>query len=190
MIILKILILSGSPKEKGLCRSIIEAAKEGIRCGKAQVEEVNLNDFDLLRCQVCNDGWGTCREEDYCSFGDDGFNEIQKKVGSFDAYVIVTPVYWGEMSESLKCFLDRLRRCEFGPEGILSGKQVILVASAGGTGNGILSCLEQMDRFSRHTGAIIFDYFGVNRWNADYKREALKKAVCALAEGRKNNDTI
>jgi hypothetical protein len=33
----------------------------------------------------------------------------------------------------------------------------------------MLSCLEQMDRFCRHTGAVIFDYIGINRWNSDYK---------------------
>jgi hypothetical protein len=37
-------------------------------------------------------------------------------------------------------------------------KQVLLIASAGGSGNSILSCLEQMDRFCGYTGALIFDY--------------------------------
>jgi hypothetical protein len=70
------------------------------------------------------------------------------------------------------------------------GKQVLLVASAGGSGNGILSCLEQMDRFCKHTGAIIFDYIGINRWNSDYKKAAVYSAAKAMAEGRKNGDTI
>ena len=32
----------------------------------------------------------------------------------------VTPVYWGETAEGLKSFMDRLRRCEFGQNGVLS----------------------------------------------------------------------
>jgi multimeric flavodoxin WrbA len=96
------------------------------------------------------------------------------------------------MAESLKCFFDRLRRCEnlMKPNGALANKQVLLVASAGGTGNGILTCLEQMDRFCRHTNAVIFDYIGVNRWNNDYKKSAIKAAAKAMVSGRKNGETI
>jgi multimeric flavodoxin WrbA len=94
------------------------------------------------------------------------------------------------MAETLKTFFDRLRRCEFGQSGILAGKQVLLVASPGGTGNGMLSCLEQMDRFCRHTGAVIFDYIGVNRWNHDYKKHAVYAAARAMAEGRRAGKTV
>jgi multimeric flavodoxin WrbA len=103
---------------------------------------------------------------------------------------MVTPVYWGEMSETLKSFIDRLRRCEFNNSGVLRDKQVLILASPGGSGNGLLSCLEQMDRFCRHTGAIIFDYIGINRWNNDYKKAAVRSAARAVASGRKNGETI
>jgi FMN-dependent NADH-azoreductase len=102
------------------------------------------------------------------------------------------------MAEGLKSFIDRLRRCEAtkrfaggdGSKSILSGKQVLLVASPGGSGNGALSCLEQMDRFTRHTEALIFDYIAVNRWNQDYKKKAAYEAAKAMGEGRKNGDTL
>jgi multimeric flavodoxin WrbA len=90
----------------------------------------------------------------------------------------------------LKGFIDRLRRCEFSQEGILRNKQALIITSPGGTGNGLLSSLEQLDRFCRHTGAVIFDYIGVNRWNSDYKRLAAKSAAFAIASGRKNGDTV
>jgi hypothetical protein len=47
-----------------------------------------------------------------------------------------------------------------------------------------------MERFCRHTGAIIFDYIGGNRWNNDYKMIAVKSAAHAIAIGRKNGDTL
>jgi multimeric flavodoxin WrbA len=102
------------------------------------------------------------------------------------------------MAEGLKSFIDRLRRCEatkrfpggVASKSILSGKQVLLVASPGGTGNGALTCLEQMDRFTRHTEALIFDYITINRWNNDYKKKAAYAAARAIAEGRKNGDTL
>lgn len=187
---MKICIISGNPKKDGLCQSIIDAARLGAAEGGAEVTELRLCDLELKRCQVCGNGWGPCRAENYCTFGSDGFDDAMALVASSDALILATPVYWGETSEALKSFMDRLRRCQFGQNGILSGKQVLLIATPGGSGNGLLTCLEQMDRFCRHTGAAIFDYIGVNRWNSDYKRPAARAAACAIASGRKNGDTV
>jgi len=182
------LIISGNPKKDGLCFSVMEEIIRGASEGGAEPQVFTPEGFAACRC--CGNGWGTCREENRCSFGSDGFNEAQKLVKSADALCIITPVYWHEMAEGLKCFLDKLRRCEFKQNGALSGKQVLLVASPGGSGNGLLPCLEQMERFCRHTGAIIFDYIGINRWNSDYKRKAAYSAAKAMAEGRKVGDTV
>ena len=187
---MKICILSGNPKKQGLTQSVIDAAKLGAVEAGAEVVEMRLGDFEMGRCQVCGSGWGPCRSDNFCAYGSDGFDEVKAQVEACDAIILASPVYWGETSEALKCFLDRLRRCEFGQAGILSNKQVLIIAVPGGSGNGLLSCLEQMERFCRHTGAIIFDYIGVNRWNSDYKRIAAKSAAHALAMGRKNGDTV
>ncbi|MDR1569528.1 MAG: flavodoxin family protein [Oscillospiraceae bacterium] len=184
---MKFLIISGNPKSDGLCRSIEEELARGARDGGADVDALDTNSY--LRCQVCGDGWGTCRERHECVLAPkDGFDKAQAAIKEADALCVVTPVYWGEMAEGLKSFLDRFRRCEF-IHGVLAGKPVLLVASPGGSGNGLLTCLEQMDRFCRHTGAVIFDYIGVNRWNQDYKRAAAYAAAKALAEGRKAGET-
>jgi multimeric flavodoxin WrbA len=187
---MKICILSGNPKKDGLCQSIINESKLGAIDGGAEVDEIRLCDYKLIRCQVCDDGWGSCRDENYCKYGKDGFDEIKARIQSSDAIILASPVYWGETTEALKSFIDRLRRCEFNGEKTLRNKQVLMIASAGGTGNGVLSCLEQMDRFCRHTGAIIFDYIGVNRWNSDYKLSTARTAAYAIASGRKNGDTV
>ncbi len=187
---MRICILSGTPKKEGLCQSVINAAKQGAVEAGAEVDEIRLCDYKLIRCQVCGDGWGVCRSEHYCKYGSDGFEDIRKRIRESDEIIIASPVYWGETSEALKSFLDRLRRCEFGQSGALSNKQVLLIAVPGGSGNGMLTCLEQLDRFCRHTGAVIFDYIGVNRWNSDYKRAAAKAAAFAMATGRKNGDTV
>ncbi|MDR3171232.1 MAG: flavodoxin family protein [Treponema sp.] len=182
------LIVSGNPKSNGLCHSVMEEAIRGAKDGGAAARILSIE--KLERCHVCGDGWGTCREKHRCAFGEDGFNAAQESVRKADQLCIITPVYWGEMAEGLKCFFDRLRRCEFGQNGGLSGKQILLVASPGGTGNGMLSCLEQMDRFCRHTGAVIFDYIGINRWNNDYKKSAVYGAAKVMAAGRIAGETI
>jgi multimeric flavodoxin WrbA len=193
---MKMLIISGNPKKNGLCYELTEELSRGVRDGGGEGEVITLETVD--RCQVCGDGWGPCRERHSCVFGEgDGFNEAQEKIRAADALCLITPVYWAEMAESLKCFCDRIRRCEAskhftgqGAESIFAGKRTLLVASAGGSGNGLLSCLEQMDRFCRHTGAVIFDYIGVNRWNEDYKKQALYAAGKAIAGGRKAGESL
>ena len=187
---MKLLILSGNPKTDGLCQSVIDAVAAGARDGGADVAEVRLCDMEIARCHVCNGGWGVCRNEDYCLFGNDGFGDVCAQVLAADAIVLATPVYWHETSEALKSFLDRFRRCYFGATGPFAGKQVLFIASAGGTGNGILPCMMQLERFCQHTGAEVFDMIGINRWNSDYQREAANAAGNALAVGRKNGDTM
>ncbi|WP_062328239.1 flavodoxin family protein, partial [Treponema endosymbiont of Eucomonympha sp.] len=135
---MKYLILSGNPKKDGLCHSLIEEAKRGAADGGAEIEVITLE--KLERCHVCGNGWGTCREKHTCAFGKDGFDEVQAKARAADAFCFITPVYWAETAESLKCFFDRFRRCEnmMNSNGALSGKQVLLIASPGGSGNGML----------------------------------------------------
>jgi multimeric flavodoxin WrbA len=192
---MKYLIITGNPKKDGLCHAEEEELIKGAKDGGAEVETLGAGKIE--RCHVCGDGWGSCRSEHRCSFGSDGFNEAQEKVKQADAFCFITPVYWGEMAEGLKSFFDRLRRCEAtkqfegkASDSAFAGKQVLLVASPGGSGNGCLSCLEQMDRFCRHTGALIFDYIGVNRWNHDYKKKAIYAAARAMAGGREAGKSI
>lgn len=187
---MKICIISGNPKTDGLCQSAIDTAKDGVIDAGAEIDEIRLCDFNLESCRVCGNGWGTCRDENFCTYGGDGFDEIRGRIKESDAIIMASPVYWGETSEAFKSFIDRLRRCEFNQDEVLRNKQVLMIAVPGGSGNGMLTCLEQMDRFCRHTGALIFDYIGVNRWNNDYKKAAIRAAASAMASGRKNGDTI
>jgi multimeric flavodoxin WrbA len=186
----KFLIISGNPKKDGLTAAVIDEIARGARDGGADVEILTVD--KLEPCRVCGDGWGNCRASKKCSFGGDGFDAAQETVRNADALALVTPVYWAEVSETLKSFLDRLRRCEFAFGGgtAFKDKQTLLAVNAGGSGNGILTALEQLDRFCQHTGAVIFDRLGFNRWNYDYKRPAAYAAARAIAEGRVNGDTL
>lgn len=145
--------------------------------------EVRLNDLQIGKCQACDNGWGTCLEEHTCKLQDD-FQMLQERVRQADAYVLVTPVYWGEMSESSKAFTDRLRRCEATrkEESGLFNKPVIAVAAAGGSGNGMITCLASMERWIEHVRARKFDLIPVNRWSREYKLEAIRAAAQAMVK--------
>ncbi|GHU73932.1 flavodoxin family protein [Clostridia bacterium] len=189
---MKFLMITGNPKKDGLCKSVETAIEKGVTEAGAEFETLNTNQF--LRCQVCGDGWGTCREFHVCVLADkDGFDKAQQTIQDADALCLITPVYWGEMAEGLKSFIDRIRRCENfikGNKGVFAEKPILLVAVPGGSGNGALTCLEQMDRFCRHTSAVIYDTISVNRWNQDYKRVAVHAAAKAIASGRQAGATI
>jgi len=97
--------------------------------------------------------------------------------------VLVTPVYFGDLSESAKAFTDRLRRCHIGDaEKRLAKKDFVAVAAAGGTGGGITTCLLMLERFAQHTGQRVADLIGVTRRNRAYQLPNLRAAGRCLVE--------
>jgi multimeric flavodoxin WrbA len=175
---MNVLVISSSPNKDGLTAACAAAAVEGVHLEGGEAEEVRLNDLDVGMCQACDNGWGTCLNEHECEQQDD-FQSLHARVRRADAYVLVTPVYWGEMSESAKAFTDRLRRCEAPrrEESSLANKPVIAVAAAGGSGGGMITCLASMERWIQHVRARTFDLIPVNRWSREYKLAAIREAA-------------
>jgi len=179
---MKALVLSASPNRDGLTAACAAAAVEGLKSMGVEAEEVRLNDLKIDKCHACDRGWGTCLEQHFCQEEDD-FQALHARICQAEALVLVTPVYWGDLSESAKAFTDRLRRCEatLREESHLAGKPVIAVAAAGGSGNGMITCLASMERWIEHVRARKFDLIPVNRWSKEYKLVAIRCAAEALA---------
>jgi multimeric flavodoxin WrbA len=177
----KVVVVSASPNTDGLTAACAKAAVQGVREAGGQAEEVRLNDLDVGKCSACDNGWGPCRSQHECQVVDD-FQALHLRLAQSDGYVLVTPVYWWEMSESAKAFTDRLRRCEAtaGEASKLSGKPVIAVAAAGGSGNGTVTCLLSMENWIKHVRARPFDLVPVTRWTRPYKLEAIRQAAQAM----------
>jgi multimeric flavodoxin WrbA len=176
-----LVVISASPNRDGLTAACTAAAVEGIRQAGGQLEEFWLNDLHVSQCLACANGWGTCRTDHVCTTADD-FQHIHARVCEAGGLVLVTPVYWGEMSESAKAFTDRLRRCEatLAAESHLAGKPVLAVAAAGGSGGGMITCLLSMERWIQHVRARTFDLIPVNRWSRPYKLAAIRAAAEAM----------
>jgi multimeric flavodoxin WrbA len=175
---MEVLVISASPNTDGLTAACAAAALDGLTRAGAQATEVRLTDLKVGMCQQCDNGWGTCLEQHRCQVEDD-FQALHARTIAADALVVVSPVYWGEMSESAKAFTDRLRRCEAtrGEESGLAGKPVIAVGAAGGSGGGMISCLASMERWVQHTRARTWDLIPVNRWSRPYKLETIRAAA-------------
>ena len=113
--------------------------------------------------------------------------------GEAEGFVWVTPVYFGEPSEPFKAFFDRLRRCEATKSGsnksALSDKPVVCIAAAGGSGNGAVHCLSQMERLAKQLGATPFDFIPVTQRSREYQLETIHDALvgmCAPAPVERN----
>lgn len=179
---MNVLVIYSSPNKDGLTAACAKAAEEGVRLAGGHPETIPLNALQVGMCEACEDGWGTCREQHTCQTLDD-FQELHTRIKQADAYIIITPVYWGEPSESAKALLDRLRRCEAtkGKESSLTNKPVIAIAAAGGSGGGMITCLASLERWIYHVNARIYDLIPVNRWSREYKLTAIASAAQTMA---------
>ncbi len=179
---MKILGIQSSPNEDGLTARTVKATLSGAKAEDAIIEMVNLNEVIIKPCLACDGGWGQCRKEGTCVI-DDEFQQLRDKIHAADAMVFATPVYWGDLSESAKLFLDRLRRCEVkGEFKTLNGKFAFGIASAGGTGNGCVKALLHLEDYLRRVGFTIFDLVTVTQVSKGHKLEMLEKAGHSLAK--------
>lgn len=173
-------VLWASPNEDGLTAACARAALKGIEGAGGQCKLIQMNKLGIGACRACGNGWGACRDEHRCQVPD-GFQALQAELREADALVVVTPVYWGGMAEVAKNFFDRLRRCENAWRGgALSGKPMLAVAAAGGSGNGTLSCLTDLERLASHLGMRLLDTIPVKRYTKQYQLAAVEGAAAAL----------
>lgn len=178
---MKVMVITSSPNKDGLTAACGDAAKLGAEEAGAEVVMVDLNSMKVGQCHACGNGWGPCLNVNQCQVIDD-FQDLHNSLKDMDAFVFITPVYWGDMSESAKAFFDRLRRCEAWKKekGYLQDKPVIAVAAAGGSGNGTISCLTSMERLLMHVKAERFDYISITKKTRSFKLDTIKESTKAM----------
>jgi multimeric flavodoxin WrbA len=174
---MKVIGIQSSPNTDGLTCQVAHAALEGAEGGGAKIELVHLNKLNIESCKAHDRGWGPCRTEGKCVIRDD-FQDIREKINEADALVFSTPVYFGDLSESAKRFLDRWRRCEvFNRQASpLIGKLVIGIAAAGGSGGGAVNALRNLETYLRWLQFTIFDLVTVTKRSKKHKLDMLKVA--------------
>ena len=98
----KILILKGSPRQRGNSAVLAERLAEGARTAGAQVESIYLHSLDIRACDACDE----CRDTNMCLIPDD-MNKLYPKLAAADAIVLASPIYWFTYSAQLKVCIDR-----------------------------------------------------------------------------------
>ena len=178
------IIITASPNKDGLTAACGQAAQAGIASAGGAAEFIDISALKLEPCRICGNGWGTCPGKGECVI-DDCLPEIQKKIRNADGIFAITPVYFGQPSERMKYFCDRMRRCEAFREGgsWAQGKQVSLVAAAGGSGNGTATCLEEMERWCRHISAVPQERISITRYNRDTVLKVIEDAGSHMVKG-------
>lgn len=93
----------GSPRPSGNSASLALHLLETARASGAGVRSFSLNRLSYRGCQACN----ACKEtSEVCVLKDD-LAEVLEAVVRADVLVLATPVYYGDVSGQMKCFIDR-----------------------------------------------------------------------------------
>ena len=181
-----ILIVSASPNRDGLTADCATAAMTAIRSAGGTVQLADLYAEGVRSCQTCGNGWGLCRRERRC-FIDDCLPSLVHRFSECKSFILVTPVYWGQPSEPMQRFLGRFRRCQNAmlsdKPGAAQDKRADLIAAAGGSGNGTVTCLAEMELWCRHVGAVPLERIGVNRFNRDEMLTMIAKNAERMVKG-------
>jgi NAD(P)H-dependent FMN reductase len=173
-----ILAISGSRNPQGQTAAVINAILKGVTEGGGTAESIFLPALAIERCRQCDiDGYGICRQEGWCVIKDD-FAAISAKIAKADAVVFATPVYYQDLSESLRAFLDRYHRTRPMrrpglpvPEGSIPA---VGICYAGRSGFGTISCAANLEKILEQCGFDVVDMIPVRRQNLEMKRQYLE----------------
>ncbi len=178
---MSVLVIWSSPNLDGLTAAAKGKIADGLKKAGTEVREAHLNALQMEHCRACGNGWGMCRSEGRCVIDGDGFAALYEQAAEADGIVWVSAVYWHDLTECMKAFIDRLRRCETTHNHALVGKKCLLVACAGGTGNGAVECLRALEESLKHMEMKAVDRLPVIRFNREYMLPALESAGEAFA---------
>ena len=187
---MKTMIISSSPNKIGLTNSCVDICIKTLQDLNVQTKWIVLNQYNIKKCEACGKrGWGICLEEHICRIEDD-FNKLQEEIGEYDNFIIVSHVYFYEMSESAKTFFDRLKRCQsFNENSKIKDKEMLCIACAGGSGDGTENTLHSMKNLAKFLHTEVVDYIGITKKNFESKKERIAESTKKLLK-LENNTTI
>jgi len=173
---MKLIVISGSRNPEGQTARAARALARGVESTGGSTELVFLPEMSIERCRQCDEnGWGDCRARGQCVIEDD-LASLVSKIRDADAVAFANPVYFHDLSESLRAFLDRLRRTTMHDDGKpgITGKPAVGICVAGGGGGGAPNCCAGMESVLARCGFDVVDMIPARRQNLDMKVEVLR----------------
>ncbi len=174
---MQVLMISGSRNPNGQTARAASAFVQGVKSQGGTVDEFYLPQLNIERCRQCEDnGWGICRTQGECIIEDD-LADLVDRIREADGLVFANPVYFSSLSESLRTFLDRLRRIAFNEDGRvnIAGKLAVGICVAGGSGNGAPECGFHLDKALKSARLEVVDMILARRQNLEMKQPLLVK---------------
>ncbi|MBD3344362.1 MAG: flavodoxin family protein [Chitinivibrionales bacterium] len=168
---MKTVAVVGSRNPQGRTAQAVNAFCQSAAKEASSVDIFMLPSMKIERCRQCdNQGWGTCRFEGRCCIDDD-IHQIIDAIAEADLVLFATPVYWGDLSESLRALTDRLRRISTNEKGTtkFAGKKAIGICVAGGGGGGAPECGASLIKPLLTTGFDVVDMVLARRQNLESK---------------------
>ena len=109
---------------------------------------------------------------------------VVDRICEADVAVFATPVYYGDPSESMRAFTDRLCRVARFKEGWpgIADKRAVGICVAGGGGGGAPNCTVSLEKVLRTIGFDLVDVVPVRRQNLDFKCDVLRLTGKWLAQ--------
>lgn len=100
---MKVLVINGSPREKGNSDLLCDEFLRGAREAGHQVEKISLREKTITPCKACY----ACFKTGRCVQRDD-MEDVIEKVAACDVLVRTSPTYFLTMSGQMKIFIDCL----------------------------------------------------------------------------------
>jgi len=126
---LKVLAINGSPRPNGNTSLVIKDILAKAEAAGASTSYYDLVDLDIKDCKACM----KCKREDCCSQKDD-MESIRPLIQEADLLLLGSPVYMGDQTGLMKCFIDRLYTfmAPAGPQGgfksrLAEGKRALVI---------------------------------------------------------------
>ena len=103
---MKVVAFNGSPRAHGNTYQSIRIVAEQLEREGIETEIIQIGHLRLSGCQAC----GKCKDSDTprCALPDDGMNGFIQKILEADGVIIGSPVYFGNVTSSVKSLIDRV----------------------------------------------------------------------------------
>ena len=127
---MKILIINGSPRKKGLISQMLGIMRQEAEQRGDEVQVVYTNDLTVKPCTGCM----ACRTKLKCSMAEDDSQRVLGMMRDSDAVIMGAPCYWGNIPGQMKLLFDRMvygmmRDTPRFPEPLMKGKKCVLLST-------------------------------------------------------------
>ena len=160
----RVVVVSSSPRKGGNSDTLCDEFVKGAIDGGNEAVKYFLDDIDLGSCKACM----ACKTPEMKCFQDDGIAEILDNMMKADVIVYATPIYYFEMTGTLKRFFDRC----YPIFNHLDSKDYYIITSAGSSNGEALTGIRSFIGFSKNpTEKAVFTVIGDVNNQQDLKKE-------------------